>query len=36
VIFGAMIILFMIYQPLGMAKIFQNFQDRLRKWPFKT
>ncbi len=35
VIFGVMIILFMIYQPLGMARILEIMQERLRKWPFK-
>ncbi|MEM6971210.1 MAG: branched-chain amino acid ABC transporter permease [Pseudomonadota bacterium] len=36
VIFGVMIIMFMIYEPLGMAKIWQNIQDRMRRWPFKV
>lgn len=35
VIFGVMIILFMIYEPLGLAKLWQNLQDRMRRWPFK-
>ena len=35
VIFGVAIILFMIYEPLGLAKLVQNVQDRIRKWPFK-
>ncbi|MEM1346049.1 MAG: branched-chain amino acid ABC transporter permease [Pseudomonadota bacterium] len=35
VIFGVMIIMFMIYEPLGLAKLFQNFQERMRRWPFK-
>jgi branched-chain amino acid transport system permease protein len=35
VIFGATIILFMIYEPLGLARLLQIAQDRLRQWPFK-
>jgi branched-chain amino acid transport system permease protein len=35
VIFGLMIILFMIYEPLGLARIWQITKERLRLWPFK-
>ncbi|MEM9766246.1 MAG: branched-chain amino acid ABC transporter permease [Pseudomonadota bacterium] len=36
VIFGVMIIVFMIYEPLGFAKMWQNLLDRMRRWPFKV
>jgi branched-chain amino acid transport system permease protein len=35
VIFGVTIILFMIYEPLGLARLLQIGLDRLRQWPFK-
>ena len=35
VIFGVAIILFMIYEPLGLARLLQLGLDRLRNWPFK-
>lgn len=35
VIFGVAIILFMIYEPLGLARLCQIGLDRLRNWPFK-
>ena len=35
VIFGVAIILFMIYEPLGLARLLQMGLDRLRNWPFK-
>lgn len=35
VIFGVTIILFMTYEPLGLARLLQIAQDRLRQWPFK-
>jgi branched-chain amino acid transport system permease protein len=35
VIFGVMIILFMIYEPLGLARLLQIAQERLRAWPFR-
>jgi branched-chain amino acid transport system permease protein len=35
IIFGVMIILFMIYEPLGLAKLWQNFLDQMRRWPFR-
>ncbi len=35
VIFGVAIILFMIYEPLGLARLLQQGLDRLRNWPFK-
>lgn len=34
VIFGALIILFMIYEPLGLARMLHNLRERLRLWPF--
>ncbi len=35
VIFGVLIILFMIYEPLGLARMWQIIKERLRVWPFK-
>jgi branched-chain amino acid transport system permease protein len=35
VIFGVAIILFMIFEPLGLARLLQIGQERLRQWPFK-
>jgi branched-chain amino acid transport system permease protein len=35
VIFGVMIILFLIYEPLGLARIWQITKERLRLWPFR-
>lgn len=35
VIFGVAIILFMIFEPLGLARLLQIVQDRIRQWPFK-
>ncbi len=35
VVFGVAIILFMIYEPLGLARLLQIGLDRLRNWPFK-
>jgi len=35
IIFGVMIILFMIYEPLGLARLWNNLLDRMRRWPFR-
>lgn len=35
VVFGVAIILFMIYEPLGLARLLHLGLERLRKWPFK-
>ena len=35
VIFGVMMIVFMIYEPLGLARLLELAQERLRLWPFK-
>jgi len=35
VIFGVMIIAFLIYEPLGLARLWQIAKERLRLWPFK-
>lgn len=35
VIFGVMIILFLIFEPLGLARLWQLTKERLRRWPFK-
>jgi branched-chain amino acid transport system permease protein len=34
VIFGAMIIVFLIFEPLGLARLWQLTKERLRLWPF--
>jgi branched-chain amino acid transport system permease protein len=35
VIFGMLIILFLIFEPLGLARLWQVTKERLRLWPFK-
>ena len=35
VIFGVMIIMFLIFEPLGLARLWQLTKERLRVWPFK-
>jgi branched-chain amino acid transport system permease protein len=35
VIFGAMIIMFLIFEPHGLARLWQLTKERLRLWPFK-
>jgi len=35
VIFGVLIIIFLIYEPLGLARLWQVTKERLRLWPFK-
>jgi branched-chain amino acid transport system permease protein len=35
VIFGVLIIVFLIYEPLGLARLWQLAKERLRLWPFK-
>jgi branched-chain amino acid transport system permease protein len=35
VIFGVLIIVFLIYEPLGLARMWQLTKERLRLWPFK-
>src|SRR5262245_58838066 len=35
VIFGAMIIMFLIFEPLGLARLWQLTKERLRLWPFR-
>jgi branched-chain amino acid transport system permease protein len=35
VIFGVMIIVFLIFEPLGLARLWQVTKERLRLWPFK-
>jgi branched-chain amino acid transport system permease protein len=33
-IFGTLIILFLVIEPLGLAKLYQNLKDYFRLWPF--
>jgi branched-chain amino acid transport system permease protein len=35
VIFGVLIIVFLIFEPLGLARLWQLTKERLRLWPFK-
>lgn len=35
VVFGVMIIVFLIFEPLGLARLWQVTKERLRLWPFK-
>jgi branched-chain amino acid transport system permease protein len=35
VVFGVMIIMFLIFEPLGLARLWQITKERLRLWPFK-
>lgn len=35
VVFGVMIIMFLIFEPLGLARLWQLTKERLRLWPFK-
>ncbi|WP_439537774.1 branched-chain amino acid ABC transporter permease [Methyloversatilis sp.] len=35
VIFGVLIIMFLIFEPLGLARLWQVTKERLRLWPFK-
>jgi branched-chain amino acid transport system permease protein len=35
VIFGMMIIAFLIFEPLGLARLWQLTKERLRLWPFR-
>ncbi len=35
VIFGAMIIAFLIFEPLGLARMWQLTKEKLRLWPFR-
>jgi len=35
VIFGVLIIVFLIFEPLGLARMWQVTKERLRLWPFK-
>lgn len=35
VIFGALIIMFLIFEPLGLARLWQLTKERLRLWPFR-
>lgn len=34
IIFGGLIILFLIVEPYGLARLWQTFKDKLRLWPF--
>lgn len=33
-VFGGLIILFLVVEPYGLAKLFKNFRDYFRLWPF--
>ncbi|MBW1925189.1 MAG: branched-chain amino acid ABC transporter permease [Deltaproteobacteria bacterium] len=34
IVFGALIVLFLIVEPYGMARLWQTVKDKLRLWPF--
>ena len=34
VVFGALILFFLIVEPLGLARLWKTFKDYLRLWPF--
>ncbi|MFM1652366.1 branched-chain amino acid ABC transporter permease [Brevibacillus sp. B_LB10_24] len=34
IIFGGIIIAFLVYEPEGLAKIWRNFKDKCKLWPF--
>lgn len=34
VIFGSLIVLFLVVEPLGLAQLWKNVKDYLRSWPF--
>ena len=33
--YGALVIGFLLYEPLGLAKIYANFRNYLLVWPFR-
>jgi len=35
VLYGALIIGFLLWEPLGLAKIYNNFRNYLLVWPFR-
>ncbi|MFV0366908.1 MAG: branched-chain amino acid ABC transporter permease [Hyphomicrobiaceae bacterium] len=35
IVFGSMIIMFLIFEPLGLARLWQLTKERMRLWPFK-
>ena len=35
-LYGALIILFLLVEPLGLAKIYDNVRNYLLVWPFRT
>ena len=35
VIFGVLIIVFLIFEPLGLARLWQQAKERMRLWPFR-
>jgi branched-chain amino acid transport system permease protein len=34
VVFGGLILFFLIVEPLGLARLWKTFKDYLRLWPF--
>jgi branched-chain amino acid transport system permease protein len=34
IVFGGLIILFLIVEPYGMARLWQTIKDKMRLWPF--
>jgi branched-chain amino acid transport system permease protein len=33
-VFGTLMIIFLVFEPHGLAKIYQNFKNYFRLWPF--
>jgi branched-chain amino acid transport system permease protein len=33
-VFGALIVLFLILEPRGLARLWQIAKEKLRRWPF--
>jgi branched-chain amino acid transport system permease protein len=34
IIFGVIIITFLVYEPEGLAKMWRNLKDKCKLWPF--
>jgi branched-chain amino acid transport system permease protein len=34
IIFGGLIVLFLIVEPYGMARLWHTIKDKMRLWPF--
>ena len=34
IVFGSLIVFFLIVEPLGLARLWQIAKEKLRRWPF--